>query len=418
MENKILSISVAAYNVEKFIDRTLSSLIVSREYIDKLDVIVVDDGSKDKSFEIAQKYADRYPESFRIIKKENGGHGSTLNVSVREAKGKYFKMLDGDDWYDKNELESLIKKLEDINVDIVLCPYNRVYEISGKNELINRHNLQYEKEYTFNNIGNNMLEDVHAAEMTVRTNVLKNKEFRISENCAFTDDEYVFEAILYAKTYMKLKNVVYQYRIELVGQTVSEHGRKKYWLDAGHVATEMTKKLAMERDSVICEEHLQLLTKFIKKSIEFQCQNFAYADDMGSCEEEYENFTRKLQSADKDFFEYIKKTSFNYNWWKWLFSVKGLIEDNQCMVFGAGKYAERIEKYLKSEKIEILCFLDNNESFWGKNYLNKVVLNPQDALKTYKDTKIIIAIKNHPEQIEQQLLSMGVSADRIIMFRK
>ena len=75
---KILTITVPAYNVERFLDQTLASFADER-VLDLLEVLIVDDGSKDHTAEITKRYEEKYPQTFRLISKENGGHGSTIN---------------------------------------------------------------------------------------------------------------------------------------------------------------------------------------------------------------------------------------------------------------------------------------------------------------------------------------------------
>ena len=100
---KILTISVAAYNVEKTLDKTLESFNDARVYND-LEVLIVDDGSKDNTKLVAQKYEKIAPQTFKYVEKENGGHGSTINKGISLATGKYFKVIDGDDWVDTDAL--------------------------------------------------------------------------------------------------------------------------------------------------------------------------------------------------------------------------------------------------------------------------------------------------------------------------
>ncbi len=104
---KLLTISIAAYNVEGYIRNTLDSLIVP-EILDKLEVFIVDDGGNDNTLQIAREYESKYPETFHAVHKENGGYGSTVNYSIAHATGKYFKLLDGDDWYLSRNLKRLI----------------------------------------------------------------------------------------------------------------------------------------------------------------------------------------------------------------------------------------------------------------------------------------------------------------------
>ena len=102
--DKLLSIAIPAYNVSKYLKKCLDSLEV-QSILDKLEIIVVDDGSKDDTAQIAAGYHEKYPESYFVYSKENGGHGSGINFGIEHATGKYFKIVDGDDWLNTEELE-------------------------------------------------------------------------------------------------------------------------------------------------------------------------------------------------------------------------------------------------------------------------------------------------------------------------
>ena len=92
MDEKILTVTIPSYNVEAYLEDCLESFVNS-EVMDDIEVLIVNDGSSDNTAKIAQRYADKYENTFRLINKENGGHGSTINTGVREAKGKYFKVV-------------------------------------------------------------------------------------------------------------------------------------------------------------------------------------------------------------------------------------------------------------------------------------------------------------------------------------
>ena len=118
MGKKTLTVSIAAYNVEKFLENTLKSLEIS-ELLNELEVFVIDDGGKDGSLEIARHFQEKYPDTIHAIHKENGGYGSTVAYSIAHATGKYFKLLDGDDWFDKEGLLQIIKRLRTCEADII-----------------------------------------------------------------------------------------------------------------------------------------------------------------------------------------------------------------------------------------------------------------------------------------------------------
>ena len=94
---KVLTVIVPVYNMEKYIRQCLESLVIG-EALDRIEVLVALDSSKDGSAEIAYEFVEQYPDTFRIIYKANGGHGSAINTGLMMASGEYVKILDSDDW--------------------------------------------------------------------------------------------------------------------------------------------------------------------------------------------------------------------------------------------------------------------------------------------------------------------------------
>ena len=105
---KILTVVVPAYNIETYVKQCLDSF-VQKEILDDIEVLVINDGSKDRTVELAEAYVRKYPETFRVINKENGGHGSTINRGIKEASGRYFKVVDGDDWVEGEAFVKLVR---------------------------------------------------------------------------------------------------------------------------------------------------------------------------------------------------------------------------------------------------------------------------------------------------------------------
>lgn len=106
---KVLTILVPVYNTEKYISRCLDSILL-KEILDDIEIITVSDGSKDNSAEIIKKYQKKYPDTVILIEKENGGHGSTINVGIKKATGKYFRVLDSDDWVNSIDFIKFVKR--------------------------------------------------------------------------------------------------------------------------------------------------------------------------------------------------------------------------------------------------------------------------------------------------------------------
>lgn len=134
MTYKLLSIIIPVYNVEAYLRKCLDSLLLSKEWMEKLEVIVVNDGTPDNSMSIANEYSKKYPGTFRIIDKENGGHGSAWNVGLKEATGKYVKFLDSDDWLEN--LALLMDRLQNTDADIVFCKKMHFYSETYTTEML------------------------------------------------------------------------------------------------------------------------------------------------------------------------------------------------------------------------------------------------------------------------------------------
>lgn len=116
---KLLTVVVAAYNCATTLNRIFEH-IAACKHLDQLEVIIVNDGSKDDTSEVAHRYADMYPSLVRVIDKENGGHGSALSAGFKAAGGRYCRPLDGDDWLDEHGLDALLEHLVKCDADMVV----------------------------------------------------------------------------------------------------------------------------------------------------------------------------------------------------------------------------------------------------------------------------------------------------------
>lgn len=117
---KILTIVIPTYNMQDYLRRCLDSLIVSDEQMSLLEVLIINDGSKDSSSAIAHEYQNKYPATFRVVDKENGNYGSCINRALKEATGKYIKVLDADDYFSTDNFSSYMCYLQRHDVDLVL----------------------------------------------------------------------------------------------------------------------------------------------------------------------------------------------------------------------------------------------------------------------------------------------------------
>ena len=252
MNDKILTISIAAYNVEKFLKTTLDSLLVDNSILEQIEVLVIDDGSKDSTKEIAQSYANKYPNSFFVISKGNGGWGSTVNCGIKNAHGKYFRLLDGDDWVKTENLPDYISFLTETDADIVVSPYTKVHEKDGTVELISRHLFLCNKLCMLENLDKDKVEAIHQAELTIKTSILQKNSIKISERVFYSDNEIVSFPLAYCNTITKFEKEIYCYRISggSEGQSVSLKGRLRNWQSGEIVARRLVQNYKLHENNL------------------------------------------------------------------------------------------------------------------------------------------------------------------------
>ena len=318
MENeKVLTISIAAYNVEKYLDNTLNSLICNK--MDKLEVIIQNDGSKDSTCEVAKKYVEKYPNVFILNDKKNGGYGSTINASLKMAKGKYFKQLDGDDWFDTSNLDSFIELLCNIDSDCVSTACTRYYEdeLEKNNVIVSRlKEGNYDLADVF--VPKNDISKMHM--LTYKTSLLKKINFKMLEHCFYTDQEYILYPLMSAKTMYISHLNIYMYRLGREGQSVSKEGIKKHYkehLKVIYTILSHTKKLNK------CDEKTKkYITHHIKVLISNQYMQFLmlpYTTDVQNevmefdkyLKEYYPNFYKMPLLSNKIVINKLRKNHFN-----------------------------------------------------------------------------------------------------------
>lgn len=203
--------------MEKYLDKCLTSLIVDDfELMRRLEVLVVIDGAKDRSSEIAHSYENKYPDTFRVIDKENGNYGSCINRGLKEATGKYIKVLDADDWFDSKVFPSFLEFLINVDCDMILSSFNRVDECSTILEtttwdLFDGNTFELES-IPLVNI------EMHA--ITYRTSILKNMGYRQTEGISYTDTEWSILPLPYITNCVTFTPPLYQYLVGRDGQTV------------------------------------------------------------------------------------------------------------------------------------------------------------------------------------------------------
>lgn len=231
--SKLLTIVVPVYKVEQYINKCLDSCIIyttdengnrvlDEELMNQLEVIIVNDGTPDNSAELSREYTIRYPQTFRQMDKENGGHGSAWNVGVKEATGKYLRFLDSDDWL--TNLDLLMKKLQDCEADLVFTQMNKFYAETGlyvEECVIDDYDIMKSID-DFNFEINNQTHILDFWHTTYKKDVLKYERDIFLENTMYDDGILFVLPAIKSSTYLCLNLNVYNYYIGRVGQSLGQ----------------------------------------------------------------------------------------------------------------------------------------------------------------------------------------------------
>ena len=225
---KFLTICVPSYKVEAFLDRNLYSLITS-PVANRLEVLVVNDGSPDSSREIGLAYQEHYPGIVRVIDKQNGGHGSTINAALEQATGLYFRVVDGDDWLDGKNLAATIEVIEKERryADLISSDYNQVFcEDGAMVPWTMKGWAPGGQRYAYYDIidfaGSDLTNEyftIHSSMM--KTQLLRDAGFKIQEHTYYVDVEYTLFPVPYIKTVMFTPEPIYRYAVGNSEQSIN-----------------------------------------------------------------------------------------------------------------------------------------------------------------------------------------------------
>lgn len=223
---KLLTITVPCYNSEAYMEKCVESLLPGGEDV---EILIVDDGSTDKTGEIADRYAKDYPSIVRVIHQENGGHGEAVNTGIQNATGIYFKVVDSDDWVRQDSYMKILDALRNIVggsqiIDMVIS--NFVYEKEGKKRkkvVAFKHVLPDEEMFTWDEVGHFHISQYFLMHSVIyRTRLLIECGIVLPKHTFYVDNLFVFEPLPYVQYMYYVDTNFYRYYIGREDQSVHE----------------------------------------------------------------------------------------------------------------------------------------------------------------------------------------------------
>lgn len=222
---KILSVVIPSYNSQEYMRKCIESLLPGGEDV---EIIIVDDGSKDGTAKIADEYAEKYPSIVKAVHQENGGHGEAVNAGLRNATGFYFKVVDSDDWVDERAYPQVLAALRELIggpevVDMVISNY--VYDKVGvrrKKIMQYRHQLPVGTVFEWKDVSVRKGHYILMHSVIYRTKLLRECSLQLPKHTFYVDNLFVFQPLPSVKKMYYLDLEFYHYFIGRQDQSVNE----------------------------------------------------------------------------------------------------------------------------------------------------------------------------------------------------
>lgn len=222
---KLLTITIPCYNSQEYMEKSIKSALTGK---DRVEVIVVDDGSTDQTLEIAKKYEAKFPNIVKVIHQENGGHGEAVNTGIKNATGLYFKVLDSDDCLGRRALQKVLDTLEDMvskdaELDMLISDF--MYDKQGaKHKAIMNYKkcMPRNKMISWEDVKFGMSKYLLMHSVIYRTKILRECGMVLPKHTFYVDNIYVFQPLPYVKNIYYLDVCLYKYYIGRDDQSVNE----------------------------------------------------------------------------------------------------------------------------------------------------------------------------------------------------
>lgn len=250
---KYISFAIPCYNSEAYMSKAIESILKGGEDV---EILIINDGSTDRTSEIAHAYEEQYPTIIRAIDKENGGHGDAVNTGLKYATGLYYKVVDSDDWVDEAALMKILDVLHDLvekkkMIDMLVSNY--VYEKVGakRKKVIHYQNVMPEnKIITWRDMGHFRIgQYILMHSVMYRTELLRMCKLELPKHTFYVDNIYVYYPLPHVKTFYYLNVNFYRYFIGREGQSVNEQNMIKRIDQQLFVTREMIDMYSMRKIS-------------------------------------------------------------------------------------------------------------------------------------------------------------------------
>lgn len=223
---KLLSVAIPCYNSAEYMSHAVETLLTGGE---DMEIIIVDDGSSDNTFEIAKALEEKHPSVIKAVHQENGGHGEAVNTGLKNAEGLYFKVVDSDDWVNEEALLQILAKLREMvenaeNLDMLISNY--VYEKVSKNKqktIDYKGALPEDKIFSWSEVKHfKNSQNILMHSVIYRTKMLRECGLELPKHTFYVDNIFVYYPLPFVKKMYYMDVDFYRYFIGRDDQSVNE----------------------------------------------------------------------------------------------------------------------------------------------------------------------------------------------------
>lgn len=301
---KYISFVVPSYNSEKYLNKCIDSLLYGGEDV---EIIIVNDGSIDRTLEIALEYQNKYPTIVKVVDQENGGHGSGINAGLKICEGLYFKCVDSDDWIDFDAYKKLIKAIKDnynknTNPDLYLTNYN--YERIDMNKSFCEDYLRklvpHDCIFGWDKVKKMKLHQfLMMYSLIYKTSIIKQSNLNLPEKTFYVDNIFVYKPLYYVKTLYYLDIDFYRYYVGRPGQSISTKNMTDRYQMQLTVMKEIVKSYTYEDLKKLNKHHLKIMIH------DLVIKHFL------TCFFIYGNYSKEKNNEFHQYFRYFKNVSLS-----------------------------------------------------------------------------------------------------------
>ncbi len=320
---KLISFAVPCYNSQDYMCKCVDSLLTGG---DEVEIIIVNDGSRDDTINIANGYAEKYPDIVKVIDKENGGHGSGVNAGMANSTGLYYKVVDSDDWLDDNALASLLSKIREHKEKGTLPDLyvaNFIYDkVSEGTQYVSAYGdkmpegqiIGWDKVKKFN-LSHMML--MHA--LLYKREKLLQSGTVLPEHTFYVDNLFAYKPLPFMQTVCYLNLDLYHYFIGREDQSVNRKNFVKRYEQQIRVMKCMTDAYTLDE----IKKMPKGLKRYMWHSLEVIMMNtifFTCAEDSPERRKALKEMWQHIKSKDKKLYRKLRSNSYatavNYLSWK------------------------------------------------------------------------------------------------------